>query len=65
MSNYNVPHGKKTRGMLCVAAYKRFTSGKDPDDFLRSANLVGWAIEFVLICVNFILNVVAIRLFSI
>lgn len=43
---YNVPHGKKNRGMFVVMAYKFLV--KDPhDDELKMARILGWCIELL------------------
>ncbi|XP_054157431.1 uncharacterized protein LOC128955781 [Oppia nitens] len=45
--DYNVPHGKRNRGLMCVLSYRLLVSA---DDYKSSANLdavraLGWALE--------------------
>jgi len=43
---YNVPHGKKNRGISVVTSYKHLV--KDPsDENIHIARVLGWAIEFL------------------
>ncbi|BHF63408.1 hypothetical protein SprV_0200640000 [Sparganum proliferum] len=46
-ARYNVPTGKKIRGLLCVAAFKAFSSEQEQVVTTRIANLVGWCIELI------------------
>ncbi|VDL93438.1 unnamed protein product [Schistocephalus solidus] len=46
-AKYNVPTGKKIRGLLCVAAFKAFSNGSEQLVTTRVANLVGWCIEMI------------------
>lgn len=45
---YNVPNGKKNRGLAVVSAYKML---EDPDrltpENIRLANVLGWCVEMV------------------
>lgn len=45
---YNVPTGKKNRGLAVVAAYKYFAKPEDltPEN-IRFANILGWCVEMV------------------
>lgn len=45
---YNVPHGKKTRGLTAVLVYKDLI-GKERHtaENLRQGHILGWSIEFV------------------
>lgn len=45
---YNVPNGKKNRGMTVPISYKLIASKEDQtEDNLRLANILGWCVEFV------------------
>uniref|UniRef100_A0A5K3FRC2 Farnesyl pyrophosphate synthase n=2 Tax=Mesocestoides corti TaxID=53468 RepID=A0A5K3FRC2_MESCO len=46
-ARYNVPNGKKLRGRLCVATFRRFVRKEPSNDILKSVNLVGWSIELM------------------
>ncbi|VDN28899.1 unnamed protein product [Dibothriocephalus latus] len=48
-AKYNVPTGKKVRGLLCVAAFKAFSDGQEQIVTTRMANLVGWCLELQLL----------------
>ncbi|KAF2886081.1 hypothetical protein ILUMI_20092, partial [Ignelater luminosus] len=54
---YNVPKGKKYRGLLVVAAYKMMESHEHltPDN-IRLANILGWCIEMVSLLLSFQLH---------
>lgn len=45
---YNVPNGKKNRGLTTVVAYKMFEKPENltPEN-IRLANILGWCIELV------------------
>ncbi|VEL10537.1 unnamed protein product [Protopolystoma xenopodis] len=43
---YNLPHGKRIRGLLVVLSYMYFSNGNN--NRLRMANLIGWVIELVI-----------------
>lgn len=55
---YNVPNGKKNRGLAVVASYKLL---EDPDKLtpenLRLANVLGWCVEMVSFELSFRMNV--------
>lgn len=45
---YNVPNGKKNRGLAVVAAYKMLEDAdKLTPENLRLANVLGWCVEMV------------------
>ncbi|CAO1301806.1 unnamed protein product [Diamesa hyperborea] len=45
---YNVPNGKKNRGLATVLAYKMLASKEDlTDDNIRLAHLAGWCVEMI------------------
>lgn len=45
---YNVPNGKKSRGLAVVAAYKYFEKPeKLTPENVRLANIMGWCVEMV------------------
>ena len=43
---YNVPHGKKNRGLFVVQAYKYLVKQPDEDN-IYIARVLGWCIELV------------------
>ncbi|GAB6024021.1 hypothetical protein CHUAL_008744 [Chamberlinius hualienensis] len=43
---YNVPNGKKTRGLLTVASYKLLTNNLTDDDLFKSS-IMGWCVEML------------------
>jgi len=47
MGDYNVPYGKKNRGMTVVHSY-RYVAGKTcTDEGVRLAMILGWCVEWV------------------
>ena len=44
---YNVPHGKKNRGLTVVSSYRSLVGDKVNEEDLKCAEVIGWAIEFV------------------
>lgn len=44
---YNVPRGKKNRGLVTVLAYKTLLNGQPADDNLRRAQFLGWCVEML------------------
>lgn len=45
---YNVPNGKKNRGLSMVAAYKMLESPENlTQQNVRLANILGWCVEMV------------------
>lgn len=46
---YNVPHGKRNRGLSLVSAYKQLVPESDlqGDDGIEKARILGWCIEIM------------------
>ena len=55
---YNIPGGKKNRGLALVYAYRQLAPVDElTDDNIRLARILGWCIEMVgFLCRNFDLN---------
>ena len=52
MSEYNVPFGKKNRGISVVTSYKLLVTDCTEDD-IKLARILGWCVEWVgIIIVN-------------
>jgi len=47
MDDYNVPYGKKNRGMTVVHSYRYLTGDKCTDEGVRLAMILGWCVEWV------------------
>ena len=46
MSEYNVPFGKKNRGISVVTSYKLLVTDCTEDD-IKLARILGWCVEWV------------------
>jgi len=46
MDEYNVPFGKKNRGMTVVHSYRYLAGEKVTDEGLRLAMILGWCVEW-------------------
>ena len=47
VNEYNVPHGKKNRGLTVVHSYKYLMGDKVTEEELVNARVIGWCIEWV------------------
>jgi len=47
MGEYNVPYGKKNRGLTVVHSYRYLAGDKCTDDGVRLAMILGWCVEWV------------------
>lgn len=47
MIDYNVPHGKKLRGMCTFESYAILSNNEAPAGFVDKAKALGWCIELV------------------
>ncbi len=47
MCEYNVPFGKKNRGLTVVHSYKYLAENDATEENLKIAQVLGWCIEFV------------------
>jgi len=47
MGDYNVPYGKKNRGMTVVHSYRYLAGDKCSAEGVRLAMILGWCVEWV------------------
>ena len=47
MGEYNVPYGKKNRGMTVVHSYRYLAGDKCSGEGVRLAMILGWCVEWV------------------
>lgn len=46
---YNVPRGKKNRGLITVITYKKLVSPNDlSEENLKLCHILGWCVEMVI-----------------
>ena len=47
VNEYNVPHGKKNRGMTVMHSYRYLMGSSSTDEGEKLAMILGWCIEWV------------------
>jgi hypothetical protein len=47
VSEYNVPYGKKNRGLAVVQSYRYLARNSCTDEGVKLAMIIGWCIEWV------------------
>jgi len=50
VEEYNVPFGKKNRGMTVVHSYRLLAGAKCSEEGMRLATVLGWCVEWVSNC---------------
>jgi len=64
MGEYNVPYGKKNRGLTVLHSYRYLAREKCTDEGERLAMIVGWCVEWVSVSLlTYILTVCVVRHF--
>ena len=47
VDEYNVPHGKRNRGLSVVSSYRYIVGDGVTEEGLKLAGVVGWCVEWV------------------